>query len=73
MARRTPLTLILGPLDDLLSSKDAVPSAVKSQLKIVNRNAHRLLRLVNSLLDFSKLEAGRMMVRLGCATASTTV
>lgn len=60
---RTPLTLILGPLDDMLA-KDTLNSALRNQLNIVNRNAHRLLRLVNSLLDFSKLEAGRMMVRL---------
>lgn len=60
---RTPLTLILGPLDDMLSSKDTLSPQARNQLRIVNRNAHRLLRLVNSLLDFSKLEAGRMIVR----------
>ncbi len=58
---RTPLTLMLGPIEDLLakSHTDLSPSA-KGQLELVNRNGARLLRLVNTLLDFSRLEAGRM-------------
>jgi signal transduction histidine kinase/ActR/RegA family two-component response regulator len=58
---RTPLTLMLGPIEELLarSHTDLSPSA-KSQLELVNRNGTRLLRLVNTLLDFSRLEAGRM-------------
>ena len=57
---RTPLTLMLGPLDDLLR----VPSGVletndRLQVETVHRNALRLLKLVNSLLDFSRIEAGR--------------
>ena len=60
---RTPLTLMLGPVEDLLSRShtDLSPSA-KSQLELVNRNGSRLLRLVNTLLDFSRIEAGRMQV-----------
>ncbi len=58
---RTPLTLMLGPLEDLLARNRAqFPQSVKQQLEIVNRNASRLLRLVNSLLDFSRIEAGRV-------------
>lgn len=59
---RTPLTLILGPLDDILADQESYPltSEVRERLKIASRNAHRLLNLVNSLLDFSRLEAGRM-------------
>lgn len=57
---RTPLTLMLGPVEELLSKRhaDLSPSA-KAQLDVINRNGLRLLRLVNSLLDFSRLEAGR--------------
>ncbi len=58
---RTPLTLMLGPVEDLLSRShtDLSPSA-KNQLQLVGRNGSRLLRLVNTLLDFSRIEAGRM-------------
>jgi PAS domain S-box-containing protein len=60
---RTPLTLMLGPLDDLLarSHTDLTP-ATKTQLEMVNRNGVRLLRLVNNLLDFSRIEAGRAQI-----------
>jgi PAS domain S-box-containing protein len=58
---RTPLTLMLGPVEDLLSrSHTDLSPAAKNQLELVNRNGSRLLRLVNTLLDFSRLEAGRM-------------
>lgn len=57
---RTPLTLMLGPLQDLLSRSEAhLSSTAKDQLELVNRNGTRLLRLVNTLLDFSRIEAGR--------------
>ena len=58
---RTPLTLMLGPVEELLArSHTDLPPAAKSQLELVNRNGSRLLRLVNTLLDFSRIEAGRM-------------
>src|SRR6185436_15075745 len=58
---RTPLTLMLGPLDDLLAkSRTDLSPAAAEQLAVVNRNGVRLLRLVNTLLDFSRIEAGRM-------------
>jgi signal transduction histidine kinase len=58
---RTPLTLMLGPLQDLLSrsQRHLTPTATQ-QLELVNRNGTRLLRLVNTLLDFSRMEAGRV-------------
>ena len=58
---RTPLTLMLGPVEDLLSDHDPqLPPAAREQLEVVNRNGLRLLRLVNTLLDFSRIEAGRV-------------
>ena len=58
---RTPLTLMLAPVEDLLArSHDHLPPSVKAELEVVNRNGLRLLRLVNSLLDFSRIEAGRI-------------
>jgi signal transduction histidine kinase/serine phosphatase RsbU (regulator of sigma subunit)/FixJ family two-component response regulator len=55
---RTPLTLMLGPLEELLDSP-ALPSDLGEQLQLVHRNGLRLVKLVNSLLDFSRFEAGR--------------
>jgi signal transduction histidine kinase/PAS domain-containing protein len=58
---RTPLTLMLGPLQDLLSrSQTHLSPMAKDQLDMVSRNGSRLLRLVNTLLDFARLEAGRV-------------
>jgi signal transduction histidine kinase/PAS domain-containing protein len=57
---RTPLTLMLGPLEDILEKPEDLPGAVHEQLSVVHRNSLRLLKLVNSLLDFSRIEAGRV-------------
>lgn len=59
---RTPLTLILGPLEDVLSSKNGskMTSEEREQLQLVHRNSLRLLKLVNTLLDFSRIEANRI-------------
>jgi signal transduction histidine kinase len=57
---RTPLTLMLGQVEDLLARGPAELSpAAAGQLEVVNRNGRRLLRLVNTLLDFTRIEAGR--------------
>jgi signal transduction histidine kinase/DNA-binding response OmpR family regulator len=55
---RTPLTLMLGPLEDALATTNAPEQ--RALLEVAHRNALRLLRLVNSLLDFSRIEAGRV-------------
>ena len=62
---RTPLTLLLGPLDDALS--EAAPDSVLAdRLSTAGRNARRLQRLVELLLDFSRIEAGRANAKLVC-------
>ena len=57
---RTPLTLMLGPIEDALADAGGLAPVQKDRLDIAHRNALRLLKLVNSLLDFSRIEAGRM-------------
>ena len=59
---RTPLTLMLGPLEDALAKRDSLSPACSEALGVVHRNALRLLRLVNTLLGFSRIEAGRIHV-----------
>jgi signal transduction histidine kinase len=58
---RTPLTLLLGPLEEALQKPTAVLSG--AGLESAHRNALRLLKLVNTLLDFSRIEAGRAQAR----------
>lgn len=57
---RTPLTLIIGQIETLLGTE--VGRKEKRKLESVNRNAERLLELINQLLDLSKLEAGKMQL-----------
>ncbi|EPX63519.1 hypothetical protein D187_005925 [Cystobacter fuscus DSM 2262] len=69
---RTPLTLMLGPTQDLLTGRAGpLPEAIRTELEALHRNAGRLLRLVNTLLDFSRLEAGRMEASFAPADFST--
>ena len=56
---RTPLTLMLGPLEDALADKWLAPR-VYEKLDLAYRNSLRLLKLVNTLLDFSRIEVGRL-------------
>ncbi len=59
---RTPLTLMLGPLEDSLAESESLPAEHRERLEVAHRNSVRLLRLVNTLLDFSRIEAGRIQV-----------
>ncbi len=56
---RTPLTLMLGPLEDALHDPH-LSTTQQERITVAHRNSLRLLKLVNTLLDFSRIEAGRM-------------
>ncbi len=60
---RTPLTLMLAPLAELLNDAQ-LPDESREQLTMVHRNGQRLLKLVNTMLDFSRIEAGRAAASL---------
>lgn len=58
---RTPLTLMLGPLEEVLTNRLAdLPPEAAGNLELAHRNSLRLLKLVNTLLDFARIEAGRI-------------
>ncbi len=58
---RTPLTLIIGPLEDTLTSSK-LHFSLKNNLELVQRNSFRLLKLINQLMDFRKIEEGKMEI-----------
>ncbi|MGI4737650.1 MAG: hybrid sensor histidine kinase/response regulator transcription factor [Janthinobacterium lividum] len=60
---RTPLTLILGPLEEMLTSGPPLPPTQRQDLGLIRRNAQRLLQLVNQLMDFRRIDVGKMPVR----------
>jgi PAS domain S-box-containing protein len=57
---RTPLTLMMGPLEDLIADPDGMTAQSLERVDLAHRNSLRLLKLVNALLDFSRIEAGRI-------------
>jgi len=61
---RTPLTLILAPLKELLKKRETyqLNDEVTSKIVLIQNNAQRLMKLVNQLLDFRKLESGKMVL-----------
>jgi signal transduction histidine kinase/DNA-binding NarL/FixJ family response regulator len=59
---RTPLTLLLGPLQEEIAGEELTKGS-RERLQVAHRNGVRLLKLVNALLDFSRIEAGRMRAR----------
>ena len=65
---RTPLTMIVSPVEHILgNADDKIPEDVKSQLQLVLKNANRMLRMVNQILDFRKIQ------KLGLNIQETTV
>lgn len=62
---KTPLSLILTPTEDLLQRKNSDPKETQSTLQLIQKNANRLLRLVNQLLDMRKVDAGKMELEIG--------
>ncbi|HEX5394117.1 MAG TPA: EAL domain-containing protein [Rhodocyclaceae bacterium] len=59
---RTPLTLLIGPLEQLLQAPPPLSEEQLEQLELAHRNALRMLKQVNTLLDFARIEAGRANV-----------
>ncbi|MCD0466019.1 two-component regulator propeller domain-containing protein [Flavobacterium sp. ENC] len=59
---RTPLTLIINPLEDILRSKNLSPE-IHNKLKIVHKSSDRLSRLINELMDFNKLEFNKISLQ----------
>jgi PAS domain S-box-containing protein len=57
---RTPLTLMMGPLEDAIAQSKELSAPDRERLELAHRNCLRLLKLVNTLLDFSRIEAGRI-------------
>lgn len=55
---RTPVSLIIGPLEKILEQSEQFGQTIRKELTIINRNSQRLLTLVNQLLDFRKAEQG---------------
>lgn len=60
---RTPLTLILGPVETLLSRTDSLDAKVHEGLILIHRSSLRLLKLINDLLDLTRLDQGAQVLR----------
>ena len=60
---RTPLTLIAGPVEQVLKN-DRLPADAREQLMVVERNTNRMLRLVNQILDFRKIQNKKMKMQV---------
>mgnify|MGYP002904386235 CR=1 FL=1 len=60
---RTPLTLIAGPVEQVLKN-DKLPTDAREQLVVVERNTSRMLRLVNQILDFRKIQNKKMKMQV---------
>lgn len=65
---RTPVSLIIGPLEKIMQAPISLPENVRNDLEIIDRNSQRLLYLVNQLLDFRKVEQNEM--RMSFSTQS---
>jgi len=61
---RTPLSLIIAPLEQVMERSEILPESTRSDLGTMRSNSERLLLLVNQLLDFSKIEKGGIQISL---------
>ena len=59
---RTPLTLILGPSENIISN--SAETNTRKKARLIKQNAHRMLKLINQLLDLAKLDAGKMDLKV---------
>jgi len=59
---RTPVSLIIGPLEKIMTALVSFPDFIRHDLNIIDRNSQRLLQLVNQLLDFRKVEQGALVL-----------
>ena len=69
---RTPLTLIVAPVENILQTERISPS-VRSQLEIVQSNSQRMLRMVNQLLEFRKVQNQKMKLKVSKTLLSELV
>ncbi|SDM86670.1 hybrid sensor histidine kinase/response regulator transcription factor [Pedobacter antarcticus] len=58
---RTPLTLILSPLEDLIQN-EKIKAGAENNLNLIQKNVYRLLRLINQLIDYRKIEHDKMLL-----------
>lgn len=70
---RTPVSLIIGPLEKVMQNTLQLPQSVRNDLEIIDRNSQRLLFLVNQLLDFRKVEQGGMKMKFSPTTVSDVI
>jgi len=68
---RTPLTLMFSPLQEIRERQEELPEALRENVDVAYRNTLRLQKLVNSLLDFSRIEAGRMQAHYEAVDLAT--
>jgi len=61
---RTPLTLIVGPLENMIKSGE-IPEIFRKQINMMHRNSLRMLRMINQLMDFRKIENAKMKLQAG--------
>lgn len=70
---RTPVSLIIGPLEKIMNSSATFPPAVRDNLNVINRNSQRLLFLINQLLDFKKVEQNALTVHFTSTNISMLI
>jgi signal transduction histidine kinase/DNA-binding response OmpR family regulator len=61
---KTPLTLIIGPIEEMLTQSQALAKGQRTDLELIRKNAQKLLQLVNQLMDFRKIEVGKMPLQV---------